>query len=412
VCNVDHVVRGDIVARNVVLRNALVFGSIRATNISVEQCIVFGQVVAKEKCSVACSTLMAYQAPKIDLIGPCCFFFASGESKALPEWQDYKDCQGRIWPWSVELYPLMRGDSDSPLGNRPWRGDVPLARNQLMRSDWVRADVAESSHQRANQAAVERLSQRYVLSIGPRALDFASIEASVLTTAWLFGSALEWGHYAEPTREEVRRQVTARCSAQELIAFDLATARDLPRAAGNPQVRVRPLAPRPTPLASPGQTPPNSAVRTPAAVPRPEPAAARAGSAPPGTPPQQPPAPPDVAPPPVPPWKPAPLPAALATPQTQPSTVPANASAATPAAISVPPLSEPSSDDMLALFAAYRAALQAAGLDVEHTKFLEFSAHARRAWARAAEQLPGKAFRLVPVVKDDRVGFRVEIARP
>ncbi len=532
-----YVVRGDVVARNVVLRNAVVFGSIRATNITLEHCIVFGQLVAKERCTVACSTIMAYQAPKVELRGPCAFFFASGESHSAPEWLDYTDSVGRKWPWSAKFYPLTRRSADFPIGNRPWRDGDASPDTLLVHADWVRTEVVEV-HQKAGSAeALETHKERYVLSIGPRALDFASIEASVLTTAWLFGSALEWGHYAEPTREEVRRRVTARCSPQEAHAFDIATVREplhveriptdgtpstqsvpgvtaasmrAPTGAGisspvvgvsKPVVVGRPAAPTswnsglPTQSADQPASPPLAAkadisqagpAADPMVSPTETPATGGAYTNAPSSPSRVPVKPPSTGSQVIksaeddptqksahrPTEAPAPLPApavshmedtAVRVPSTRASMPtlmhfsrpPATSTEATstnspappiPRRVSTPTLlqiappsipptedsrpsagpdlpeppagtqaaptqsiNEPSSEDILALFGAFKSTMQSIGLDGNNLKFLEFSENARRAWARAAEQLPGRSIRLVPFPKDGRVSLRVEV---
>ena len=62
-----------------------------------------------------------------------------------------------------------------------------------------------------------------------------------------------------------------------------------------------------------------------------------------------------------------------------------------------------------ALFDAYRGAMASVGLPTDSLTWSDFTRVAQRAWEKAAEQLPGKRFRIVPVVRDGQVGLRAEV---
>lgn len=426
-----YVIRGDVVARNVVLRDAIVFGSVRAANVSVEYCVVFGQVVATEQCTISCSTVMAYQAPVVELQGPCAFFFASGESLKLPSWTPHKDSLGRVWPWSAQLYPLKSTVRQGGLTNRPWRDGEAPAPTALVTTDWVRATVVEQDSPGREGTPDKGVSgERYVLTAAARALDFSTIESSVTTIAWLFGSALEWEHYSERTREEVTRRVSARCSAQEARAFELATVRELQREASSqkgspggpvaPSVlpsatapRVPPKGPRPPaptpPAPSPAGGPPVRLAGTPAT-----PATVGAPSA--GVPaPPAPSAPRRTFSAPASPSETTGVVATSSSPagpdpriaERAQSNVPRTASQASTVPQSTA-AEAPSGDAIAALFTSCREAYQSLGMDASTLKEAEFAQAVLRAWEKTVQQLPGRRFRMTVAIKDGKVMLRPE----
>ena len=431
-----YVIRGDVVARNVVLRDAIVFGSVRGANVSLEYCVVFGQVVTTEQCVIACSTVMAYQAPKVELQGPCAFFFASGESHKLPLWTSHKDSLGRVWPWSAQLYSLKSKMHQEGLTNRPWRDGDASTETALVPTDWVRTEIVEPEPgEREGSGTKERSDVRYVLTAAARALDFSTIETSVTTIAWLFGSALEWEHYSEKTREEVTRRVAARCSSQEAKAFDLATARELQPGMSSPMgVQGGTVGPwvspgrvaSPVPLQGSPPTAPNPTGPNPTAPPvlsiqPPRPSAVAApvsGSGVPtaGGPGPRAPSTPRVTP--APPTAPSDA-TRMATSSPAPAGVPpgppeSHRPSVMPAPSAAPPIATssvaepPGPESIATLFAEYRQAYESLGIDTSTLKESEFARAFTGAWQKTTQQFPGRRFRMTVSIKDGKVMLRPE----
>ena len=210
----DYVLRGDVLATNVVLENAIVFGNIEANKIHVTSCIVFGALIAKEKLTVTASTLLYYHAPEVVFEGPCMMVNAMGESNEPPVFATYEDGAGTLWDPDLRFYPVLRGDKGSePLANRPWaaKGDAYDAAALYPETDWVRVDV-ESVEDKPGSKPTD---ERHVLTISGRALNFKALEDHLDDIYRLLNSGLEFEHYHPNTQQEVRRVWDDICTDEE-----------------------------------------------------------------------------------------------------------------------------------------------------------------------------------------------------
>ena len=161
--------RGDVLATNVVLENAIVFGNIEANRIHVTSCIVFGALIAKEKLTVTASTLLYYHAPEVVFEGSCMMVNAMGESNEPPVFATYEDGGGSLWDADLRFYPAVRPERGKDmLMNRPWTN--PAGRYDAAKlypeTDWVRVDVAPIESDDPSTPTEER----HVLTISGRAL--------------------------------------------------------------------------------------------------------------------------------------------------------------------------------------------------------------------------------------------------
>ena len=220
----DYILRGDVLATNVVLENAIVFGNIEANRVHVTSCIVFGAIIAKEKLTITASTLLYYHAPEVTFEGPCMMINAMGESRKEPVFATFEDGGGNLWDADVRFYPVLRGaETDGMITNRPWAATSEAYANAALypETDWVRVDVTEPG---ANTADVKP-EERYVLTISGRALNFKMLEAHLDDIYRLLKSGLEFEHYHPNTQAEMRRIWDDICTDEERRIMESVNAR-------------------------------------------------------------------------------------------------------------------------------------------------------------------------------------------
>jgi hypothetical protein len=203
----SYIIRGEVLADNVYLENAVVFGNIRATNISLRHCVVFGAIMAKEVLTVTASTILYYHTRDIVFEGPCTLIHALGESRTRPRFEPYEDAASHLWPGDVRFYPILRS-SDGPMSNRPWTTGSELYTGAKLypEHDWVRCPVTEK-RQKAINGKLEQIdvpSERWVLALGGRILNLAALGAVVSDVYGIIRSGLEFGHYEPRVQNETR----------------------------------------------------------------------------------------------------------------------------------------------------------------------------------------------------------------
>ncbi|MEN9796346.1 MAG: hypothetical protein RL653_42 [Pseudomonadota bacterium] len=199
------VVRGDVMAENLALDGAVVFGNVEATRVRLSHCLVLGSVVAHESLTVRASTLFAYHAGTVTFEGPCALVHAMGESLNLPVMAPYQDLSGAAVEPSVELYPLVRGTGS--LFNRSGLGEgVPAARLSLD-TDWVKVTRPDG------QSA-------YVLSIMGRALNLRAYGRAIEEIYTLLRTALEFEHYSPRDQARTRERWAGMATAEELWVLE------------------------------------------------------------------------------------------------------------------------------------------------------------------------------------------------
>ncbi len=290
--SVDHaaiVVRGDVIGDQVSLVDAVVFGNVRGRRVRLARCIVFGQVIADESAVLAASTVLAYEAPTVRFEGPCCVVFVAGTSVEVPVFAPYVDELGAELPCAVMFLPAMRALGGIALSHRSWEpGAGALAGARLVPADWVRAPV-DTTVRRLRDGKVEArtvVAERYVLSIGGRALNFAPLVSQFGHFTWLVRTAFEFEHYAPQVQASTRAHWAERCTPDERCLVTHATAVEpLLAAVVAPAVRPAPVgvgvaAASPVGVAkapvAPPPVPPVSASRPPPVAPVPSPIAASA----------------------------------------------------------------------------------------------------------------------------------------
>lgn len=197
------VVRGDVMAENVVLDGAVVFGNIEGTRVRLSHTLVLGSVVARESLTVRASTVFAYNAGTVSFEGPCSLVHAMGESRNLPVMAPYQDLSGALVEASVELYPLVRGKGS--LFNRAVE-PTPEAHLSLD-TDWVR--VTRQDGQGA-----------YVLSIMGRALNLRAYGKAIEEIYTLLRTALEYGHYSPRDQARTRERWAGIATEEELWVLE------------------------------------------------------------------------------------------------------------------------------------------------------------------------------------------------
>lgn len=223
----DVVVRGDVLASSVRLRNTIVFGNVEAARVHLDRCIVVGAVVAKEIVTVAASSILYYHAPRVTFEGPCTLLHAMGESHEPPVFAAYEDAGGQVWPASVVYYPAVRAANGAGLTQQPWAPRPDAANRAVLKPgvDWVRveADVPVAKLRDGRMATETERQTRHVLTIAGRCLDFRPVARSIDALAFLLRSGLEWEHYGPRVREEVRALWQGNLTPEEQVLMRMVT---------------------------------------------------------------------------------------------------------------------------------------------------------------------------------------------
>jgi len=218
----DYAIRGDVLAESVVLENAIVFGNIEATTIRVRNCVVFGALIAHESVTITASTVLYYHSRDVVFEGPCCMLNAMGESATAPVFAPYEDGSGALWDSDVRFYPVFRGSDTGALTNRPWEEPTPAWQQAKLYPDcdWVTVEAFEAAG-----PAKGASSQRHVLSIAGRALNFSVIEHNLKALYDVLRTGLEYEHYSPEAREEAARMWSSGCTADELFVLETVNSR-------------------------------------------------------------------------------------------------------------------------------------------------------------------------------------------
>jgi hypothetical protein len=297
----DYVIRGDVVAENVTLENAIVVGNVRARHIRLCQCVVLGEVVAGESLRLEAVTFARYRAREVTFAGACMALFTMGMSDTPPKFEQWKDGAGNLWPPDLRFYPAVRGRADAALSCRPWTPTWRELGGQLSPEDWKSIEVLENATEVIDgvATAVQCEAPRYVFTIAGRALNFAPIQEQLTRMVNMLRNALEFDHYSPSDRQATRREWDSLLTQDEALLLRWATDTELPKVSGRvptPDAQSEPApSPAPRPVLRPLSSAPLSVL--PSSLPTPPPVASApppVASAPP-SPPPAPSAPPPVA---------------------------------------------------------------------------------------------------------------------
>jgi hypothetical protein len=225
---VRHVVRGDVIAEHVDLESCVVFGNVRARRIRLTGCLVLGQLLATDEIHASASTFLAYESPSIRIEGPTCMLHALGTSMKAPEFGDFVDGAGVRWPAEVMFYPAVVALGGPPVLMHRRVGKDLLRRARLVPSDWVRAPATQIRKKVVGDTieSEEIATERFVLSIAGRALNFSTVEECLGRLSWILRTTLEWDHYHPRIRSRIVDNWRSKTDGDELALLDLAVPPD------------------------------------------------------------------------------------------------------------------------------------------------------------------------------------------
>lgn len=245
--NVGTLVCGDVIADQISLCDTVVFGNVRARRIKLSRCIVFGNVLASETAVIGSSTVLGYDAGReVRFEGPCSMVFPVGTSIDTPAFVPATDETGLELPCAVMFLPALRAYGSSALTFRPglpagagangWKstaselseGDAAIIASALHPVDWVRHPVQnEVRRYKGRQLIVEVVpSERHILSLGGRALNFEAIIPALHHATWMLKTAIEFSHYSTLNQRRTMEAWVGRCSIDEQKLLVWATARE------------------------------------------------------------------------------------------------------------------------------------------------------------------------------------------
>lgn len=206
-------IRGDVVAQHVSLRNTIVLGNIHAHSIRIDNCVVVGAIVAKDSLTVSASSTLQYHARHVTFEGPCTFLNASGESASKPVFAAYEDGAGEAYPFRGLFYPAIRGRSGGAICNGPVPDGEPFDSASLCEtSDWIRVPVSSGVTGGSNS----RPDSAWVLTIAARAMNLAALARAIEQMASWIRTCFEFDHYTDQARREATALLRAECTADEL----------------------------------------------------------------------------------------------------------------------------------------------------------------------------------------------------
>lgn len=249
--NVGTVVRGDVIADQISLIDTVVFGCVRGRRVKLSRCIVFGNVIATEAAVIGSSTILGYEAgQEVRFEGPCCLVFPNGTSVEAPAFVPAVDEAGFELPCSVMFLPALLALGSTSLGYCPrpdagvtwasdsWRptaesllgNDESVIAASLHPVDWVKHSVeTEVRKLRGKEIFTELVfSDRYILSIAGRALDFDAIVPALRHATWMLKTAIEFDHYSPVNQARTITAWAERCRPDELTLLHFATSRERP----------------------------------------------------------------------------------------------------------------------------------------------------------------------------------------
>lgn len=184
--NASVVVRGDVVAKNVYLENAIVFGSIRAVNCNLRNCVILGTAAGTDSLTITTSTLAGYMAREVVFEGPCMMIHSIGESASKPVFSVAEQADGTLQPSDVRFYPSVR----ESFGMLNKLAPAYPAQSQLnVVADWVK--VGKETY----DGGGPQIRDRWVLSIGGRICDVRYIKKSIELMSHMLKTGFEYDHY-------------------------------------------------------------------------------------------------------------------------------------------------------------------------------------------------------------------------
>ena len=221
----DIVIRGPVMAHNVTLENAIVFGRVEADRVHLINCIVMGAVIAKGQLTCTASTLFYYNVENVTFEGPCTMIHAMGDSGNAPVFGAYEDGTSKIWDPDVRLYAVFRGDG--PITNRAWEEPTSNYTSSKLSpgNDWVRVDATRREPiEREGGIVYEDVPvERFFLTIAGRCLNFESIHENITNLYSLLKHALQYDHYTPHTRTEIQAEWEETCTEEELKLIKMVT---------------------------------------------------------------------------------------------------------------------------------------------------------------------------------------------
>ena len=121
---------------------------------------------------------------------------------------------------------MFRGSGTAALTNRPWEAPTDGWRQARLYPDcdWIRV-AAYAAADAQHSAAAGDDTERVVLTIAGRALNFSVIQENLKAIYRLLRSGLEFEHYAPDTREEIVRMWSDTCTVDELFLMLTVNAR-------------------------------------------------------------------------------------------------------------------------------------------------------------------------------------------
>jgi hypothetical protein len=211
--NAIAIIRGDVVAPQVLLRNVVIVGNVHATSVRLENSVVVGAIVAKDQVTASASVLLQYHARAATFEGPCMFIHASGESLQRPVFAPYEDGAGEILPFDGRFYPALRGDASGRIANRPWDRAAHDGSRLFETIDWI--DVPVRFGEDADDHAAGSASST-VLTIASRAMNLLVLKRHIERIAAWIRICFEFDHYGSAARREAVAQLRASCTPDEL----------------------------------------------------------------------------------------------------------------------------------------------------------------------------------------------------
>jgi len=233
--------RGEVIAENVALHNAIVFGNVRARRVTLDSCIVLGAVIGHDIVELRSSAFAALDGRAVTLLGRCSCFIASGTSRTPYVFGVHKDGAGRAHPFGLRHLALCRsveagcGFGRSEGGQylpdqtiackKHADGTCAFGQVRLVGADFVQADGVRKVGKvaGAQTTTVEEPVPLHVLSIAGRALNLRPIATDAELVGSVLRAVLEYDHYDDPSRAHAEDEWHKTLSPDEVSLLRLAT---------------------------------------------------------------------------------------------------------------------------------------------------------------------------------------------
>jgi len=208
-------------------------------------------VIAEEGAVIGSSTVIGYDSKgEVRFEGPSSMIFPMGTSVEAPAFVPGVDETGLELGCSVMFLPALLAQGSQALVFRPrldttgaasdstWRataedlstGDAGVLGSGLHPVDWVQHPVDTTVRKLRGREVVEELvpSERYIISLGGRALDFQAIVPTLHHVTWLLKTAIEYDHYSPVNQTRTEAAWRERCRPDELKLLQWATSKEAP----------------------------------------------------------------------------------------------------------------------------------------------------------------------------------------